>query len=99
MNVSLTPELEKLVHDQVAAGMYPSAGEVVRHALRLLKEQSELRERKLKALRDDVQLGFDQIDRGELTEYDEHTIGHLAQKVKARGMQRLAEQRRAPNDA
>ena len=35
MNVSLTPELEKMVHDKVEAGLYSSASEVVRDALRL----------------------------------------------------------------
>lgn len=40
MNVSLTPELERLVAERVASGLYRSASEVVRAALRLL-EQSE----------------------------------------------------------
>ena len=38
MNVSLTPELEKLVEEKVASGLYTSASEVVREALRLLAE-------------------------------------------------------------
>ena len=36
MNVSLTPELEQLVHDKLESGMYQTASEVVREALRLL---------------------------------------------------------------
>ncbi len=43
MNVSLTPELEKLVADKVGSGRYNSASEVVREALRLLEEQDQLR--------------------------------------------------------
>ena len=39
MNVSLTPELEQLVQDKVASGLYQTASEVVREALRLLKER------------------------------------------------------------
>ena len=35
MNVSLTPELERKVDDRVRSGMYGSASEVVREALRL----------------------------------------------------------------
>ena len=34
MNVNLTPQLEELVRSKVASGMYTSASEVVREALR-----------------------------------------------------------------
>ncbi|TDI42129.1 MAG: type II toxin-antitoxin system ParD family antitoxin [Acidobacteria bacterium] len=37
MNVSLTPELETMIHERVATGRYHSASEVVREALRLLE--------------------------------------------------------------
>ena len=43
MNVSFTPELENLVNDKVKSGLYNSASEVVREALRLLKEQDALK--------------------------------------------------------
>jgi len=33
MNVSLTPELEKIVTDKVATGRYTSASEVIRETL------------------------------------------------------------------
>src|SRR5207245_2295592 len=39
MNVSLTPELEALVNEKVKTGLYQTASEVVREALRLLKER------------------------------------------------------------
>ena len=42
MNVSLTPELEQLVHLKVKTGRYTSASEVIREALRLLEERDEL---------------------------------------------------------
>jgi antitoxin ParD1/3/4 len=38
MNVSLTPELEKLVTRKVQSGLYQSASEVVREGLRLLED-------------------------------------------------------------
>jgi len=41
MNVSLTPELELFVAERVASGLYRSASEVVRAALRLLKKEEE----------------------------------------------------------
>ena len=42
MNVSLTPELEELVHQKVQTGRYTSASEVVREALRLMEERDRL---------------------------------------------------------
>jgi putative addiction module CopG family antidote len=37
MNVSLTAKLEELVNEKVRSGLYNTASEVVREALRLLK--------------------------------------------------------------
>jgi antitoxin ParD1/3/4 len=58
VNVSLTPELEKIVHKKVKSGLYNSASEVVREALRLLDEQDHFRAMKLEALREDIQAGL-----------------------------------------
>jgi antitoxin ParD1/3/4 len=41
MNVSLTPELEELVTEKVRSGLYQTASEVVRDALRLLKQRDD----------------------------------------------------------
>ena len=43
MNVSLTPELEEMVHRKVRSGRYNSASEVVREALRLMEERDEVK--------------------------------------------------------
>jgi len=66
MNVSLTPELEKLVHAKVESGLYLSASEVVREALRLLEERDRLQALRYEELRKEIQIGIDQADRGEL---------------------------------
>ncbi|MCB2020700.1 MAG: type II toxin-antitoxin system ParD family antitoxin [Burkholderiaceae bacterium] len=58
MNVNLTPQLEELVRAKVASGMYTSASEVVREALRLMDEQDRLRAAKLEQLREDVRQGL-----------------------------------------
>lgn len=71
MNVSLTAELEKVVKDKVESGLYNSASEVVRESLRLLKEQDMLREMKLENLKKEIQIGFDQIERGEVRDGEE----------------------------
>jgi antitoxin ParD1/3/4 len=59
MNVNLTPQLEELVRAKVASGMYTSASEVVREALRLMDEQDRLRAAKLEQLREDIRQGLD----------------------------------------
>ncbi len=41
MTISLSPKLEKLVHDKVASGQYKSAEAVVAEALHLLQERDE----------------------------------------------------------
>jgi antitoxin ParD1/3/4 len=59
MNVNLTPQLEDLVRRKVASGMYTSASEVVREALRLMEEQDQLRSARLEQLRRDIREGLD----------------------------------------
>lgn len=71
MNVSLTPELEKLIQDKVKSGRYLSANEVVREALQLLEERDRIQQIKLDTLRQKLQVGVDQIDRGELIDGEE----------------------------
>jgi antitoxin ParD1/3/4 len=59
MNVNLPPHLEELVRQKVASGLYTSASEVVREALRLIDEQDRIRAVKLEQLRQDIQEGLD----------------------------------------
>lgn len=70
MNVSLTPELERMIGALVDSGRYRSASEVVRAAVRLLLEREEEREVKLEALRKAVGEGLEELDRGESVEGD-----------------------------
>lgn len=66
MDVSLTPELERRIAERVESGLYTTASEVVREALRLLFEREEVaRQRWLDTLQADIQLGYDQAERGE----------------------------------
>ena len=66
MNVNLTPELEQLVREKVASGLYNSQSEVVRESLRLLVEQDRLREAHLEKLRGALATGLEQAGRGDL---------------------------------
>jgi len=61
MNVSLTPALEKMVQQKVESGLYNNASEVVREALRLMKEVEEVRRARLKRLKAALALGESDI--------------------------------------
>ena len=92
MNVSLTPELERLVNEKVESGLYQTASEVVREALRLLKERDQAREQ----LRADVQAGFDQLARGEGRAYHKTAGRQLAERIKSRGRAARTKKRSLP---
>ena len=62
MNVSLTPQLEEFVKNKVESGMYGSASEVMREALRLLEERDRIRAMRLEELRAEIQKGIDSGD-------------------------------------
>jgi antitoxin ParD1/3/4 len=55
VNISLTPELEKLVKFEVETGLYNSSSEVVREALRVWQEHQEYK-KKLLVLRAKLEL-------------------------------------------
>jgi antitoxin ParD1/3/4 len=74
MNISLTPELEKLIEERVKSGMYTSASEVVREGLRLLQERDLLKQIKLDELRRQIQIGVDASSRGEVVSEDEAVL-------------------------
>ncbi len=90
MNVSLTPELEELVNTKVKAGLYETPSEVVREGLRLLKERDE----HLQWLRAEVRAGFEDIERGDCSDYDERSTRRLADDIKTRGRVRLAAEKK-----
>jgi len=68
LNVSLTPEFADFIEDAVASGSYVSASEVVRDALRMMRQEQESEEVKLALLRKAVDAGLVQSARGEFSE-------------------------------
>jgi antitoxin ParD1/3/4 len=86
MNVSLTKELEKYVHQKVESGLYSSASEVIREGLRILQERDELRGDRLEKLRQEIALGIEDADQGKLSPFDEETL----QEIEAEGRKRWA---------
>jgi antitoxin ParD1/3/4 len=69
MNISITPELQKFVEQEVKAGLYQSASEVIRAGLRRLKEDKERKSRFVVSsqaeLEDKLLEGVAELDRGE----------------------------------
>ncbi|MCK4343386.1 MAG: type II toxin-antitoxin system ParD family antitoxin [Phycisphaerae bacterium] len=80
MNVSLTPTLEELVSRKVASGLYNSASEVIREALRLLEERDRLRELRLEELRKKIAVGIEQAERGETRPLDPRAMKRRVKK-------------------
>ena len=58
MNVSLTNEMEQWVQSKVETGLYSSASEVVREALRALHAKETRNSQKIMHLRDAIQEGL-----------------------------------------
>ncbi|MBL0186721.1 MAG: type II toxin-antitoxin system ParD family antitoxin [Candidatus Obscuribacter sp.] len=71
MNVSLTPELEKLINEKVESGLFNSASEVIRAGLRLLIEQDELKQIRFETLKADLRAGLDQEAKGDIVSGEE----------------------------
>jgi antitoxin ParD1/3/4 len=84
MNVSLTPELEQYVATKVSSGMYQTASEVIREALRLLRERDDLQQQKLDELRREIAVGLEQANQGKVVPLTEETV----EQIKARGRTR-----------
>jgi antitoxin ParD1/3/4 len=81
---SLSSELQQLVQQGLATGKYPSENDFLLEAVRLLAE----RDRRLEELRREIQIGRDQIDRGEYTDYDEVSLRKYFDELQERGRQR-----------
>jgi antitoxin ParD1/3/4 len=89
INVSLTPQLEDMIRKKVASGLYNSASEVVREALRLMEEHDRRRAVKLEQLRQDIRYG---LDSGDPTPWD-------PEEIKRDGRQRRDARIKAPDEA
>lgn len=62
MEVQLPADQQAMVEGLVASGRFPSVSEVISAGVRLLASTEELRQ--------EVQIGIDEADRGELIDHD-----------------------------
>jgi antitoxin ParD1/3/4 len=68
MNVTLTPEIERLIRDKVQTGRYSSASEVICEALRLLDECDQLTELHKNEIRKKIAAGMASLRAGKGTD-------------------------------
>ncbi|MDF1720881.1 MAG: type II toxin-antitoxin system ParD family antitoxin [Minwuia sp.] len=74
MHVSLTDRLDEYVREKVASGLYNNASEVVREALRRQIEHEMTEEAKLARLREAIDIGWEQAERGEVGPLDMESV-------------------------
>ena len=66
MQINISPEMEQIINARVESGMYPTAGEVVRDALRLLADHDAAYLKRMQTLRKNIEVGWEQSERGEV---------------------------------
>lgn len=84
MNINLPPQLEELVRNKVASGLYDSASDVVREALRMMEEQDRVKVAKLEQLRRDIREG---LDSGPATDWNPEEVKQEGRKRRAARIQ------------
>lgn len=72
--MSLTPAMEKEIAEAIESGEYTSASEIVREGLRLWRERRTRGVLYHEWIAAQVELGWDQADRGELEKHDIDSI-------------------------
>lgn len=80
MVIQLSPRLEEKIAELIASGHFSDADEVVGEAIDLL----QYREEHLQWLRDEVQKGLEQADRGELVPYSPDFMRRLQREANER---------------
>lgn len=83
MNVSLTPQLERMIEERIASGRYGSANEVIQEALQVLEDRE-----RLQGLRRQVAEGLESLERDEVLKLDEAGLKDYLQQADRRGRER-----------
>ena len=82
LNVSLPKELEARVREHVASGLYGSASEVIREALRLFEAHQSVQRARLEALKQDIDAGLDDVKAGRVSPVDMAEIKAEGRRLK-----------------
>ena len=84
MNVSLTPELERWIEERVQSGNYRSSSEVVREALRTMREVEDLKQLRREQLKASIARGLHDLDQGDSTVLTPDWFDELKRELYAR---------------
>ena len=85
MKVSLTSDIQGFIERKVQSGQYASADEAVNALLAHTRAQEEMTPQDLKELRDAIDLGLAEADRGQFADFTAEDIiaeGHAARSKK-----------------
>jgi putative addiction module CopG family antidote len=74
MDVSIPSDLEGFVVELVRTGSYHDPAEVVGEALQAFKKDKELRQA--------IQAGMDELERGKYVEYDDSSLARFVEDIK-----------------
>jgi antitoxin ParD1/3/4 len=65
MSISLTPELEEFIQNQIASGKYSSTEEVIIAGIKLLEERERIYKGRFEELKREIMVGVEQLEGGE----------------------------------
>jgi antitoxin ParD1/3/4 len=72
MDYRFPPDLQPYVDEMIANGTYPDVHDLILHAVYLHRDAELARRRKYEELKKEIQIGIDQLDRGEVVDGPEH---------------------------
>ena len=73
-NISLTPEQDAFIDRMLEAGEYRNASEAMRDALRALRQRRAMDELRLERLRQSIDGGLSDLDRGDYEDVDDAAL-------------------------
>jgi antitoxin ParD1/3/4 len=85
LNVSLPKELEARVREHVASGLYGSASEVIREALRLFETYHSTQQAQLNALKADINQGMEDVSAGRVAPVNMTDIKKQGRRMRGAG--------------
>ena len=83
LNISLPAALENRVREQVSSGLYGSASEVVREALRFFETYQNVQKASLSALKSDIERGLQDVEEGRVNLVDMTAIKAKGREARA----------------
>ena len=89
MEITLTPELEDLLNEELQTGDYFSPNDVLREGLLSLRTRRIPKEIRLENLRREVQKGIDDMRQGNYKTYNADKLDDFIEDIIERGKEKL----------